>query len=527
MLLQTLLDSALASGAVKRSRIGPLKTAVKQYAAMFGKDAADLTPEVYHKSPEAIGTWCDAHASDTLGPRGLANLKNNIRWLVNLGVEQQWVLPMIGDLVPWSQQRKLTPGRIKRPRAPGEPERDDSGYRLLMPLDRSKPSAPWMAGVVAAERANLQVIPDALLAELNAYLSWCMRDYAPDRPAKIKKRPSSAHLTSQAVCGVGGYAVHILGQPLDSLSLERCTDPELVNQFVDWWVNTRRKRVTRTITDLLAHLATLAKYWLKDEARAEALYQIRMALGQPAAVWDKSATMLTMQELERVGRSIYPLNEERLQSSRYARAVANYLHDPVQYPMQKAWAGPKVIFAWQAQMSLIIRLLVRIPLRQRNIREMRLGHNLKRTADGRWEIHFRGKELKIAMRQGRENEKRDLWPAELCDQLDEFLKTWRPILLRSAPDPQTLFLDQRGKPLTANRLGSIYTRYVWKVLGKYTTIHLIRDTVASEYIDATGDIAGAADLVGDDTKTVWNSYAHILKQRTQGRTGQWITNHLR
>jgi Phage integrase family len=526
MLLQTLLDSALASGQVKPSRVGPLKTAIKQYAAMFGKDAADLSPHVYHKSPEAIGDWCEQHASETLGPRGLANLKNNIRWLLNLGVEQKWLLPIVGDIVPWHLQHKLPPGRLRRPHAPGELTVERSGYRLLMPADRSKPIAPWMAGVVKRQQANLQVIPDGLLAELNAYLAWCMREYAPDRPAKIKKRQSSAHLTSQAVCAVGGYAVHILGQPLASLSLARCTDPELVNMFVDWWVNTRRQRITRTITDLLAHLATIAKYWLKDSARAEALYQMRMSLGQPPAVFDKSRTVLSLREIERVGRSIYPLNEERLKSSRYARAVARHIRDPERFPMRDGRSSSFTKTAWKAQMSLLIRLLVRIPLRQRNLREMKLGHNLKRTADGRWEIHFRGKELKVAMRQGREHEVRYLFPEELCGQLDEFLTIWRPYLLGQTVDCQVVFLNRQGQPLTSNHLCSMYTKAVYRVLGKYTTIHLARDAWASDYLDATGDIAGAADRLGDNPKTVMDHYAHILKQRTQDRTGLWISNHL-
>jgi integrase len=526
MILQTLLNQALDSGLVKPSRVGPVKNSIKQYARSLGKDAADLSPDVYHKSPEAIGDWCDQHASDTLGPRGLANLKNNIRWLLNLGIEQKWLLPIVGEIVPWHLQHKLTPARIKRPRVPGEPDTDRSGYRLLMPLDRSKPSAPWMAGVVAAERANLQVIPDALLAEINAYLAWCMREYAPDRPAKIKKRQSSAHLTSQAVCAVGGYAVHIAGQSLDSLTLVRCTDPELVSRFVDWWVNTRRQRVTRTIIDVIAHLATIAKYWLKDEEVFKALRDIRGSLGRPAAVFDKDVTLLSVREIERVGRSVYPLNEERLKTSLYARTVAQHIKDPEHFPMCHGWSSSFTKTAWKGQMSIIIRLLARLPLRQRNIREMRLNHNLKRTADGRWEIHFRGKELKVAMRQGRENEVRYLFPEELCFQLDEFLKVWRPCLLGAAPDCQMVFINRYGKPLTSNLLNAMYTRTVYRVLGKYTTIHMARDAWASDYLDATGDVAGAADRLGDTPQTVLLHYAHILKRRTADRTGQWITGHL-
>src|ERR687898_138095 len=101
MLLQTLLDQALASGQVKRSRIGPLKTAVKQYAQMLEKDAGDLSPDIYHKSPEAIGVWVEQHAPTHLGPRALANLKNNLRWLLALGVDEKWLLPIVGEIIPW------------------------------------------------------------------------------------------------------------------------------------------------------------------------------------------------------------------------------------------------------------------------------------------------------------------------------------------------------------------------------------------------------------------------------------------
>jgi site-specific recombinase XerD len=177
-------------------------------------------------------------------------------------------------------------------------------------------------------------------------------------------------------------------------------------------------------------------------------------------------------------------------------------------------------------MSLIIRLLVRLPLRQRNIREMKLGHNLKRTTDGRWEIHFRGRELKVAMRQGRENEVRYPFPEDLVQQLDEFLTVWRPFMLGTAPDIQLVFVTRKGQPLSSDHLNTMYTRTVYRVLGKYTTIHLIRDAWASDYLDATGDIAGAADRLGDTPQTVMQHYAHILKQRTQDRTGLWIADHL-
>jgi hypothetical protein len=41
-----------------------------------------------------------------------------------------------------------------------------------------------------------------------------------------------------------------------------------------------------------------------------------------------------------------------------------------------------------------------------------------------------------------------------------------------------------------------------------------------------GDYETVADRLGDTPQTVMQHYAHILKQRTQDRTGQWIVGHL-
>jgi hypothetical protein len=45
-------------------------------------------------------------------------------------------------------------------------------------------------------------------------------------------------------------------------------------------------------------------------------------------------------------------------------------------------------------------------------------------------------------------------------------------------------------------------------------------------LDATGDIAGAADKLGDSPQTVMRHYAHILKRKTQNRTDLWLSSHL-
>jgi hypothetical protein len=67
---------------------------------------------------------------------------------------------------------------------------------------------------------------------------------------------------------------------------------------------------------------------------------------------------------------------------------------------------------------------------------------------------------------------------------------------------------------------------VYRFSGVYLTPHLVRDIWASEYLDATGDITGAADRLGDTPQTVMQHYAHILKRKAQNRTETWLTNQL-
>jgi hypothetical protein len=55
---------------------------------------------------------------------------------------------------------------------------------------------------------------------------------------------------------------------------------------------------------------------------------------------------------------------------------------------------------------------------------------------------------------------------------------------------------------------------------------MVRDSWASEYLDATGDVAGCAEKLGDTVEMVLKHYAHILKRRAQGRTDLWLQAHL-
>jgi integrase len=219
---------------------------------------------------------------------------------------------------------------------------------------------------------------------------------------------------------------------------------------------------------------------------------------------------------------------QRLQRNWHLRTLYAHIRDPDHAPLTKAWIAERdgTHIGSQVMMSLIIRLLVRLPMRQRCIREMRLGHNLKQLPDGQWEVHFRGMELKIASRRSTGiNEYRHPVPIELNGLIDEWLTFWRP---RRLPEEGTalVFLHAQGRPLQGDLLNKRFINAVYRFTGLRTTIHMVRDSWASDYLDATGDVSGCADMLGDTVPVILKHYAHVLKRRAQGRTAHWLQTQL-
>jgi hypothetical protein len=105
--------------------------------------------------------------------------------------------------------------------------------------------------------------------------------------------------------------------------------------------------------------------WLRDDAWAAGLTRLLHSL-PPDAVQDKRKRRLSLPELEVVGLPLYPLNAQQLRDRKLARQIRQH-----KAPRRMSLRGMAVWF----QHSLMLRLLVRIPLRRRNIREARLDHN--------------------------------------------------------------------------------------------------------------------------------------------------------
>jgi Phage integrase family len=491
MPLQALLDQVIHRDVLKPSRIGPMRTAIKQYAAILGVPPAACPPDVYHVPEARLARLIDDHAPPTLGPSGLRNLKNNLRFLFRTGVTLGLIPPLREMLQSWQDTRKLTTPHIPR----------HEGIRR--------------------DPYRLHPLPPTLAADIAHYLGWCASPFAPDRPSSIKKRPISQRNSYRALTQVAGFAVQVHGFPPEDLTLRQLVEPAMVQAFVAWWIE-RRGAVTRGIYITMGQLIVVARYWLKEEALADELTRIKGYLPPPEQVRDKRQHWLPLATLEAIGRSRYPLHAQRLLDTAYARKIRARLDDPQAHPELRG--RPLRGTAFYVGVSLILRLLVRLPLRQRNIREMRLGRNLIRLPDGTWRITFRGAELKIAQRHGREHQVTYAFPPDLQELLEEWLTVWRPRLVK--PADTHVFVTGRGTPFTVGDLYTLICRTTWKFSGVAVNPHLIRDIWATEYIKSTRDVVGAAYMLGDTVEIVLQHYAHLLDAEAEQRATAWLRTQL-
>jgi hypothetical protein len=191
--------------------------------------------------------------------------------------------------------------------------------------------------------------------------------------------------------------------------------------------------------------------------------------------------------------------------------------------------SPGVRGATRFQRGLMLKFLTRIPMRSRNLREMRLGKNLFQDRAGHWHLEFRGTELKVGKRAGRTNEylfdltqycppdHDDLLPA-----LEEFLTVYRPrIPNTTAHGP--VFMTQLGTPYDVGTLRVELATIVARYTGQRFHPHIIRSIWGSEYLDEhPGDFATVAEMLGNTVDVVLKTYYDVVPKAQQAKASTWL-----
>jgi hypothetical protein len=307
---------------------------------------------------------------------------------------------------------------------------------------------------------------------------------------------------------LGGYLGYRLAEEAPpGAAVEDLFDVACLDRFVRWHGRRWGVRVTRLgvqTAKILRHLAAYAKSPavpdLKDYCKD---------LPEPDPVQDKARQWFTLAELEAVGLDLWAHAQQPVTRAR-------------------GLAHPGLYRALEAGRALMLRLLVRVPLRQRNLRELRLGKHLYRDHEGHWQLALVGEDLKVGKRRGRVNAFRlDLsaHAPELIPHLEAYLDRFRPLLPHAEADPH-VWLTRGGRPYTVHSVHAELRAAVDRRLGRHFYPHLIRTVWATEFINATGDFTTAAYMLNDHVATVLGRYQALLERPLQAKAHTFLRQAL-
>lgn len=104
--LQEVLDALIERDLIPNSRIGPIKTAIKQYAIILGfSEAAKCPMAAFHLQDATRNRLIEEKAEGAgrrnaggLGSHAIRNLKNNVSYVIRTATNEQIIGPVPGQL---------------------------------------------------------------------------------------------------------------------------------------------------------------------------------------------------------------------------------------------------------------------------------------------------------------------------------------------------------------------------------------------------------------------------------------------
>jgi hypothetical protein len=481
------------------SRQAPMKSHLLKYAASLGyDDLKACQPARYHLPGDQVRARLLNHVGTHLQPRSVKNLCNDVLALLHAGVAHGWLTPPPSPLHEWHGHRRITHGRYDRNVYPKG----------------------------SMTRYALTPLPELLSRELEDYLAWCQKDIAKGRSWKIRKRAVTAHDRRGHVSRIAGYAVRYEGVVPEALTLRQLCEPAFLTRFADWYLE-RRQKSTDGLRDLLGTMHTISRHWLKDQALIDGIRQVFAGLPPTEAVMDKEALWLDLEEIDLIGQSRHPRNPRFLDgSTSWVRWLQKHMDDPQAFPVPSRLSKNRpgrngftlsYMAVW-AEVSLMLRLWVRRPLRQRNMREMQLGTNLISQPNGEYVMVFKGEELKVARRGKHLNRWEAHFPKALLPVLDEYLHLWRPKIIPS-PDFPYLFCNSRGRLYRTSLMTGLIEATTWeftqgRAAGPVAiNPHQIRSLWGSQMAIAGLNVIDLARLLGDNLQMVYERYVLMQQKR--------------
>jgi hypothetical protein len=459
MMLTDLLDAVAATGALPASQLANYKTSISYLAhALQCPDAQHCPQEVFARSQEALRDALDTYLGSVQpipSSHTVRNTRYNIRTLFKKAYDAHILQPH--GLFSKTPIPMLTLVKTASASSPYQKHYHNSPYSL--------PLEAW---------------PSDILPYWNRYSIETRHTV---RPVTLnqRKKDLSCYL---------GYFHNITHRPLttwdDLFSVDR------FDAFVTWHgerIGVRYSSYSSMIVNTLLVLASHFKH-----PQLQTLRDYRRTLHTPEPMHNKRDHSLSRDDLERVALS-------ELQEA----------HKPFD-TRTKRTQYPGIIRATQHRRSLILRLLLRIPLRQRNIREMELHRNLYQDAQGHWWLSFRGDELKTGQRNGKINTfSLDLtaYFPDIIDHLQEYISVYRPRFPNALTSPY-VFLTKCGNPFCDQDFTRDFATFILKWTDKRCYPHLLRTLWVSEFFANGGKVPTAAFMLNDTPQTALQHYYEFM-----------------
>jgi hypothetical protein len=304
-----------------------------------------------------------------------------------------------------------------------------------------------------------------------------------------------------------GYLAHIVGR---TPVWEDVFDVQQLDGFVRWHAARMRRPLTTHARQMVIFAAAAAVVLKLKRTRVRALADYSNTLPKPPPMHPKRPFDITLAMVDAAANAW-------LTEARIPLAPSHDLHHP----------GARR--ACRFQRGLLLKLLIHTTLRHRNLREMRLHHNLYADPEtGHWHLRFIGPELKIEKRGGQFNEyAKDLTEnaPDLIPLINEWLTTFRPCL-PNADTSDLCFLSVSGKPHDKN-LGTELAYAVSSRTGKRFYPHLIRSMWANEAIRAGAEPGTVAVQLGDTIQTTMTSYYSVDPQTHHKNAASFLARALK
>jgi hypothetical protein len=323
----------------------------------------------------------------------------------------------------------------------------------------------------------LEQFPADLRNEVLALLKWKQAAYSLNRSKHGRHRAVTAKNLRKVISLLYGFAVNVLGVG-PAASLSQLVQKQVIGAYVEWCINEREVKGRSLQCDLGLLAGSLRNH-------------------PSYAALDMDWFRPLLDSLPTEGES----ELKKRKAEKYLEySVVEFI--PVAIRAERAAANKKgiVYVSRLATEELLMRWIITLPWRQRNIREMRISGPTPNVFKGKippfsdldkpawvtqeeeknpaaefWQFHFSADETKTG------HEVHALLPRQLVGILEGYIEVFRPNLLRGV-DPKTLLVGPKGKALCASQMTNIVGKLTLRHGGRRVTPHRFRDIVAYTWL---------------------------------------------